>query len=81
MVASILNAAAWILILERLMSFPVLMLQVSVICLDVYQLISTVVLEMTYICLHSRVENTNRNKMLQAEWRKKKNLAILPNFL
>lgn len=66
-VASILNAAARILILERLMSFPVLMLQVSVICLDFYQLISTVGLEMTHICLNSRVENTNRNKMLQAE--------------
>ncbi len=71
-VAPILHAAARILILERLMSFPVLMLQVSVICLDVYQLISTVGLETTHICLHSRVENTNRNKMLQAEWRKKR---------
>lgn len=76
-VASILNAAARILILERLMSFPVVMLQVSVICLDVYQLISTVGLETTHICLHWRVENTNRNKMLQ----EKKNLAILLNFL
>lgn len=69
--ASILNAAARILILERLMSFPILMLQVSVIWLDVYQLISTVGLETTHICLrktHTRAEEKN-------------NLAVLPNFL
>lgn len=41
-VASILNTAVQILILERLMCFPILMLQLSVISLDVYQLIPTV---------------------------------------
>lgn len=40
--ASILNTAVQILILERLMCFHILMLQLSVISLDVYQLIPTV---------------------------------------
>lgn len=68
-VASILNAAARILILERLMSFPILMLQVSVICLDVYQLISTVGLETIHICLR---KTRTANAPLQAEEGKKR---------